>query len=219
MERPVMMLPLAIPQQEPVLEEEQKPYIAPRPPRIFLPFGKKKKATLSEDDIWSSQNPLPRPSLEAIDKWLQLRRDAHGTVIEVLMFVAFLIALTSVAFSTAHPGHLSDFHLGLKDRYDLLACCITRSLGMSVGVFMRASAQTLYRQIPLAAEHHESRGILGLSETAGPQRPPTDLCSCPRILCRRQAPTGTEDCLLSKVVVWGLTICLGLLCSNCTAIK
>ena len=34
-----------------------------------------------------------------LDRWLQLRRDAYGTPAEMLVFIAFLIALTAVAFS------------------------------------------------------------------------------------------------------------------------
>jgi hypothetical protein len=96
---------------------ERKPPVPPRPPIAYKPSIEKKTATtLMHDDKWSSEASPPPPLIRKLDCWLQLRRDAYGSPAEVLMFVAFLIALTGVAFSSAYGGQQhSEFHGALLD--------------------------------------------------------------------------------------------------------
>ena len=65
------MLPLPPPPpQAPIADAtEETPYVKPRPPRKWFPLGKTRKGgTLSEDDKWSSSNPISKPLPETLDR-------------------------------------------------------------------------------------------------------------------------------------------------------
>ena len=116
----MMMLPLdEIYETE--APRERKPPVPPRPPIAYKPRIKKKTATtLMHDDKWSSEASLPPPLIRKLDCWLQLRRDAYGSPAEVLMFVAFLIALTGVALSSTYGGQQhSEFYDALLDFFSM----------------------------------------------------------------------------------------------------
>ena len=83
-----------------------------------MPFTiRRKPSQLSGDDKRNSENS-PQPFLPRVDALLQLRRDAYGTWAEVAVFLAFLLAFTSVSFGSK-VSQEQEFNQALLEQFSM----------------------------------------------------------------------------------------------------